>query len=81
MINNNIDNVPEDLHSLSPWFSLIRSARNVGKSGGYSILTIRVIVDDLAQPVLFGSPSVTRLMPRACARDNLEVVLRELEGE
>jgi hypothetical protein len=79
MMTNNSIPLPEDLHSLQPWFNVIRAARNAGRSGGCSILTLRILVDDLAQPILFGSPSVTRLMPRASARDNLEVILRELE--
>jgi hypothetical protein len=73
-----IDKVPEDLHSLMPWFSLIRTARNTGKSGGYSVMRLTVVVDEFANPILFVQPEVQKLMPRMTARDALEEVLQAL---
>ncbi len=66
--------IPEDFHALAAYFSLIRHMRAAGKSAGLSIVTVRVLVDEQARPILFSQPEATRLMPR----DNTRAVINDL---
>lgn len=69
---------PQDYHTLYPWFGIIRSLRSVGRSGGLSVVTLQVVVDEHGKPLLWGNPSAVRLNPRQEAREIINDLLANL---
>lgn len=70
---------PEDYHTLCQWFPIIRHARSVAKSNGMSVITIRVIVDDLGNPLApWPVPEAVRLLPRMSSQETISDLLQKL---
>lgn len=55
--------LPGDYNILSRWFNLIRAARSSAKSAGYSIITVKVLVDERGNPILWGDIESNRIHP------------------
>jgi hypothetical protein len=70
--------VPQDLKSLQPWFSLVRHARSVGKNSGLSVLQLTLIVDESGNPILFLQPKAIRLYPKESGREAINELLGKL---
>ena len=58
------DDFPGDYNLLSRWFNIIRAARASGKSAGYAIVRISVLVDERGNPLAWGDIKAERLHPQ-----------------
>lgn len=64
--------VPDDYNALEPFFPLIRHLRGAAKTGGISIVSMKVLVNEFGYPLdLWTQPKVTRLNPRNKAHSSL----------
>ena len=54
---------PGDVAQLRCWFSVIRQLRQIGKSRGLSIVTLKVLVDEDGNPIQWGRPRQVELSP------------------
>lgn len=70
--------VPADFAELLKWANVIRRMISVSRSGGYGIITIRVIVDANGTPIHYATPVLTKLEPKAESADVLAVLLENL---
>ena len=71
---------PRDLHTLRPWFNVIRRLRAAAlASGPYSAIRIVVVASGDGQPLNWTSPKVTAIEPKADTQtlDTLLNVLTE----
>ncbi len=63
---------------LDDWLKIIRSLQSKSRSGGCSILEVRVAVNADGHPMCWSSPKVTHLEPKAtCNIDELLDLLCE----
>lgn len=58
------NNIPGDYSLLERWFNIIRAMRSVGKSGGYAIVRISVLVDERGNPLLWSEAKSERIHPQ-----------------
>lgn len=63
---------------MSEFDGLINGIRAVGRSGGYSILRIVVLVDERGTPLLYPSIDCKRLSPRLPAKERLDEIIKSL---
>lgn len=68
--------VPADIAEILKWANVIRRAISVSRSGGYAVVTLRVVVDADGLPVQYAEPSLTKLEPK---RESVEVITQLLE--
>jgi hypothetical protein len=62
---------PADICDLLKWSNVIRRVISVSKSGGYGVVSIRVVVDSEGNPVQWAEPILTKLEPK---RESVEVI-------
>ena len=72
-------NVPGDLELLKPWFDVVRHVRSKSCSGGYSVVTLRVVVDANGMPEFWVEPIVNKVSPLA-KKDRVAAILSGLIG-
>lgn len=46
------------------WHKLVRRLEQVGRDGTYSVITIRVLVNECGQPVLWHAPECSKIEPK-----------------
>lgn len=71
--------LPRDVHELAAWFNVIRRAISVAHSGGYAIVTMRVIVDADGKPQFWIEPELTRIEPKRDT-ETLKLFLQGLDN-
>jgi len=69
-------NLPVDIQNLRGWFNAMRSAKQNGRSGGVSVVTIKAICDERGDPVVYLVES-KKLSPISKS-DTLMDLLREM---
>ena len=52
--------------ALRPWLPLVHRLQGAGKSGGHSVVTVHIVVDEFGKPIHWTEPEVTHIEP--CAR-------------
>jgi hypothetical protein len=76
---SNYDDLPEDVFALAEWFPILRHLRGMAKSSsGLAVLQVRVIVDEFGSPMLWNTPTIDKLLPRATRDEALSELLSKL---
>lgn len=48
----------------SAWHKLIRRLEQVGRNGTYSVITVRILVNECGRPLLWREPECSKLEPK-----------------
>ena len=70
-IPNPAPRVPADFAEILKWASVVRRLISVSRSGGYAVLSIKVVVDQDGTPIHWAEPTMTKLEPK---RESVEVI-------
>jgi len=75
----NYDDLPEDVFSMVDWFPVLRHLRSMAKSSsGLAVVGVKVIVDEFGTPMLWNTPTIDKLLPRATRDEALSELLSKL---
>lgn len=61
------------------WYSVIRRLQSISKSNGFSILSIRILVDSHGNPIAWTEPRQTKIEPKGIEIALLQLGLTNLE--
>lgn len=70
--------IPADIASLLLWSDVIRRLISVSNNGGYSVVSLRIVVNGEGKPMQWTEPSVKRLEPKRDAEETLSEILKLL---
>lgn len=72
----------DDQHSIFTRFrGLISGILSVGKSGGYSVLKIVLLVDERGYPVIYPSILFKRISPMRQGKEKIDLILSSFMDE
>jgi len=75
----NYDDLPDDVFSMVDWFPILRHLRSMAKSSsGLAVVGVKVIVDEFGTPMLWNTPTIDKLLPRATRDEALSELLSKL---
>jgi hypothetical protein len=68
--------IPGDYSILAPWFNFIRAMRSRLCTAGYTVVTVKAIVDDKGNPVAWLEPESYKISP-VSANGTLKAIFGE----
>ena len=68
--------VPADFDAIMRWANVVRQLISMSRSGGYAVLSIKIVVNSDGLPVQWAKPVLTKLEPR---NESVEIITELIE--